>query len=358
MAMLTPLSGDEARALGALYGLSVVGVEGLLAGSVNSNFRLALEGGGAAFLRIYEEQDVAGAARDVALIEAMAAGGVPTPCPFRRCDGQGTGGAPDAPGEALAMHAGKPVAVMPWVAGEVLCQARVTTEVTRKVGVALARVHVAGARGAEGVSESRFGLEALAQRLEGVRGAGAEALTPAVRADAEALTALVTSLASEAEALGGKAGVVIHGDLFRDNVLWQGGEIAGVLDFESASRGHAAFDLAVTALAWCFGDALDESLVQALGEGYASVRTLGEEERGRLLHEARVAAVRFAVTRLTDYELRPAGRQYRDYRRFLARLAAVERLGPEGLTRLLAPAGRAVHEAPEVAPLPGTHYLR
>ena len=94
----------------------------------------------------------------------------------------------------------------------------------------------------------------------------------------------------------------------------------------------------MTALAWCFGDALDARLVQAMGAGYASVRRLGREEEERLFHEARVAAVRFAITRITDFELRSEGRQYRDYRRFLARLGAVERLGPEGLARLLSPA--------------------
>ena len=49
---------------------------------------------------------------------------------------------------------------------------------------------------------------------------------------------------------------VVHGDLFRDNVLWApavaggtGPKIGALLDFESASRGHVAFDLMVGAAA-------------------------------------------------------------------------------------------------------------
>jgi homoserine kinase type II len=49
-----------------------------------------------------------------------------------------------------------------------------------------------------------------------------------------------------------------------------------------------------------------------------------------------MVALRFTVTRITDYELRPRGSVvYKDYRRFLARLLAIEALGEGGLlTRL------------------------
>jgi homoserine kinase type II len=76
---------------------------------------------------------------------------------------------------------------------------------------------------------------------------------------------------------------LIHGDLFRDNVLWNGAEIAALLDFESASDGVLAYDLMVTVLAWCFGDALDVSLARAMVAGYAEVRALSRAETDGLL---------------------------------------------------------------------------
>ncbi|WP_437590565.1 homoserine kinase [Sorangium sp. So ce1000] len=343
MAILTPLSLADARRIGALYGLEIADVRGLLAGSVNSNFALTLaDGRGQVFLRVYEEQKLAAASREARMLEHLAAGGVATPQPLRRGDAaSGSEGA-----AFVAEHAGKPVALFPWVAGASLCQARVTPDATRRVGAALARVHLVGAS-FEGANASRFDLDSLDQRLRGLRSlgptAGAKAAAPApapplppdVAAAVDELTGRLERIRAAAPRTPGPQ-TLIHGDLFRDNVLWQAGEISALLDFESASRGSAAFDLAVTMLAWCFGDDLDPDLVSALAAGYTSVRPLSTEERDRFFHESIVAALRFSITRITDFELRPKGSGvYKDFRRFLARQRTLERLGPEGLLALL-----------------------
>ncbi|MGK4007698.1 homoserine kinase [Sorangium sp. So ce1036] len=336
MAILTPLSLADARRVGALYGLEVADVRGLLAGSVNSNYALTLaDGRGRVFLRVYEEQRHEAAGREARMLEHLAAGGVATPQPLRRRDG-----ASEAGGAAfIAEHAGKPVALFPWVAGESLCQARVTPDAAHRVGSALARVHLVGAS-FEGANASRFDLDNLDQRLRGLRalrhaGADAAAFTPEVAAAVDELALRLERLRAAAPRAPGPQ-TLIHGDLFRDNVLWQHGEISALLDFESASRGSAAFDLAVTMLAWCFGDDLDPALAAALAAGYTSERLLSPEERDRLFHESVVAALRFSITRITDFELRPKGSGvYKDFRRFLARQRTLERLGPEGLRALL-----------------------
>lgn len=333
MAILTPLSLADARRIGALYGLEIADVRGLLAGSVNSNFALTLvDGRGQVFLRVYEEQQLAAASREARMLEHLAAGGVATPQPLRRQDR-----APGSEGPAfIAEHAGKPVALFPWVAGDSLCQARVTPDATRRVGSALARVHLVGAS-FEGASASRFDLDGLDLRLRNLRAhaGGAQALPPEVAAAVDELTGRLERIRAATPRTSGPE-TLIHGDLFRDNVLWQDSEISALLDFESASRGSAAFDLAVTMLAWCFGDDLDPALAAALAAGYTSVRPLSAEERGRLFHESLVAALRFSITRITDFELRPRGSGvYKDFRRFLARQRTLERLGPEGLLALL-----------------------
>jgi homoserine kinase type II len=132
----------------------------------------------------------------------------------------------------------------------------------------------------------------------------------------------------------------VHGDLFRDNVLWgDEGELAALLDFESASDGVLAYDLAVTLLAWCFGDTLSSPLARAMVAGYEAERPLAVAERAGMLAEACVAALRFTITRVTDYAMRvvTGPRVLKDYRRFLARLDALEALGPSGLSRALWP---------------------
>jgi homoserine kinase type II len=117
---------------------------------------------------------------------------------------------------------------------------------------------------------------------------------------------------------------VIHGDLFRDNVLWRGGRIVALLDFESAAEGLLAYDLVVTVLAWTYGDRFDPDLVRALLEGYRSVRPLHPGEEATLPRLARRAATRFVVTRITDFFVRGAATGVqKDYRRFVARRDAI-----------------------------------
>ncbi len=321
MALLTPVSLDDARRLGALYGLDVVDARPVLAGSVNPHVELALAGGGRAFLRVYEERSRAAAAGEARMLAHLAARGVATPCPYPL--------AAD-PAAHVAEHAGKPASVFPWVEGEMLCQARVTPDAAAQVGEALARVHLAGAS-FDGAPPSRFDAAALDARLHAIRATALPA----------ALVPVVDRLEGRLERYRGRApgpdgAGLVHGDLFRDNVLWQGGRIAALIDFESASRGSYPFDLMVTILAWCFGDRMDPDLARALAQGYARVRPMPEAEAARLHDEGSYAALRFSVTRITDFELRPRGSGvFKDYRRFLQRADALDALGPSGLRALL-----------------------
>src|SRR5436190_122417 len=75
MAIHTALDLGGARRIGACYGLSVTAIRGILAGSVNTNYECSLAGGGRVFLRIYEEQDEAGAAREHRLLKHFSAAG-------------------------------------------------------------------------------------------------------------------------------------------------------------------------------------------------------------------------------------------------------------------------------------------
>ena len=86
MAIYTHLRLHDARRLAAPFGLSIVKVKGLMAGSVNSNFELTTEYGGRVFARLYEEQGLAGARAEVALLDWLAGRGLPAVRPLRRPD--------------------------------------------------------------------------------------------------------------------------------------------------------------------------------------------------------------------------------------------------------------------------------
>ncbi|MES1177217.1 MAG: homoserine kinase [Myxococcales bacterium] len=308
MALLTELSLAFAADLLKPFGIALRRIEPLSAGSVNSNFRLTDSAGQIYFARLYEEQDHAGAVREHALVAALGDAGVPV-----------VRALVDASGSTLADFQGKAFAVFPWLDGEILCQGRVTAAACSELGAALARVHLCSPRAPE-LPEGRFRIPDLRERLKRVEAAGRTALLPAVAAIRERLDHYEAIRAQHLEQ------GICHGDLFRDNVLWQGPRLSALLDFESACKSNFAYDLMVTALAWCYGSEFDVALVRALFQGYGSVRPVPAAELAALRSEGAIACLRFATTRLTDFSLRvPDGATpVRDYRRFLARMSAIE----------------------------------
>lgn len=312
MALLTALPFDDAQSLLSAYGIVLDELKPLVAGSVNSNFFLngTTKVGGrpiALFGRIYEEQGEAGARFELQLNQVLKAAAIPVASVLST-----------QAGDLTLSYGGKPFALYERLDGEVTCQARVNPAMTRSVGAALAAVHSASL-GSLRLPESRFGFSGIEERLKLIRDSGREDLAPAAAQLAELCDQM------KRETLPDVPRGLIHGDLFRDNVLLRGDAVAGLLDFESASRGSFVFDLMVTTLAWCFGEKLDPALVRALLEGYDSVRALHASERTAMVAAGSTACVRFASTRLTDFSLRVERGQTpaRDYRRFLQRLESL-----------------------------------
>jgi homoserine kinase type II len=323
MALLTAITDQDARGLLAAYMVgSLKRLQPLAAGSVNSNFSVQTAGpeGRQLFLRLYEEQDLAGAEAETGMVERLGAAGVPCAPPVRRRDGK----------LVSELH-GKPAALFEWRQGTIRRTDEVTPKDTHAVGQALARVHLAGGR--EARVPSRFRYEDLCARLDRVAASGDSRFLPAVPALRDALAS-----AHAARPRGLPRGL-IHGDLFRDNVLWaRDGSIAALLDFESASDGTFAFDLMVTVLAWCVRGDLDVDRARAMREGYEQVRPLEESERRGLAAEGAFAALRFAVTRITDFGMRAAPDgppPSRDWRRFMMRFEMLRDLGADGVRRVL-----------------------
>ncbi len=318
MAILTVPTNRELSRFVAAYSLGELDhARGLEAGTVNTSYVLELEAG-RFFLRIYEEQDAVGAARESRLLAHLAASGVATPAPV-----------PTTTGETLQTVAGKPAALFPWVDGEILCQKRVTPTAAEVVGAALARIHLAGHAPDAPLDAGRFRPVDLVRRCDRV----ASSSDAEARALAGDLRAAVEAVAARRHE-GAPSGLV-HGDLFRDNVLWDPHtdtcKIAALLDFESAHDGPFAYDLAVTILSWSFGLGFDTSIARAIVRGYRSVRELSRADRDALYDEAVLATLRFTITRITDEAIRVGKR----WQRFVERRAAIEKLGPSGLLEVL-----------------------
>ncbi len=97
----------------------------------------------------------------------------------------------------------------------------------------------------------------------------------------------------------------IHGDLFRDNVLFDEGEISGVFDFYHACDATLLFDLAVVANDWALrADGVhDQEKLGHLCEGYQSQRPWTDKEKVMWPYCLELAALRFWLSRLVSYHL-------------------------------------------------------
>jgi len=310
MGTFRTLPPDDIRAV--LAGFGVGGYRShaaIAAGTINTN--VAVETGeGRYFLRVNEGKTQQDVEREAAIVFHLAARGVPTPAPLRARNG-----------EPFLVWSGAYVSLFPWVPGRVLGRHEIKAEPARQAGQALATLHRAGG-GYPDQRAGRYEPEEIRRRFDRIAGmaGGDPALRDAVAMMGPELAAL------ERERRPTLPHGVIHGDLFIDNVLYEGDRLTALLDFEQASWGRLAYDLAVTLLAFAFGrDDFDRDSTRALLEGYAAGRAPGDDERAAFGAELRFACCRFAVTRITDVYMRwgsgaPAGK---DFRRYLQRLERV-----------------------------------
>jgi homoserine kinase type II len=324
VAHFTQLDDSAMQSLSAAFALGALQRwKSIAAGTINSNYQLQTSEG-TFFLRVNEGKSEAEVALEVSVLTHIVAAGVPSPLP-RQCD----------TGERFARYQGKFISVFDWVPGTHVDATTICDSHCNAAGQALAALHAAGqSMDLAQVGSGRYSYPKVKELFAGL----SDSKDPALASVLPILRDEFAWLDGQEEIRGAVPRLLIHADLFPDNVLLEGAKVVALLDFEQACVGSLVYDLAVAINAWCFAEDLVPSRVAALLAGYQEQAPLGEDEIAALVVELRAAALRFTITRITDVYLPslaegslPLGK---DFRRFQMRLTTWQGLGADGLRRI------------------------
>lgn len=246
----------------ARFGIEATGPAAPLPGGEdNINARVATDRGDVV-VREYVRSGRAEVAAELALVAHLARGGFPTPAPFTADNG-----------DPFALVGGKPIAVFPFVSGDV--PPAMTPALAEECGTLLARLHIASADWSDDRVPvvDRVGLLRTAADSD-VALAGADRWREENR---DFLDLHADALALLAEQPAGP----LHHDLHRGNLLVRYGKVAAVLDFDELNHGPLVLDLA-RLLQYAASEQPDRRLPAAVAEaalsGYQKVRPLALAE--------------------------------------------------------------------------------
>jgi homoserine kinase type II len=280
MSVFTKVSHRQLKEFLGQYRLGeLLGFQGIGEGVENTNYYVDTADG-RWVLTLFERLNHRDLPFFLGLMDHLARRHIPCPRPL-----------PTRSGRTLTRLRGKPAALVQRLTGQSVLFPSVRH--CAAVGRLLGHLHLAG-RG--------YPLRCRNSRGADWRRATAAKLLPAVNARTKTLIR---------DELTAQAGLklarlpqgVIHADLFKDNVLFVGRRLSGVIDFYYACNDALLYDLAVTVNDWCFTPSgrFSRPRADALLAAYAQQRKLTAAERKAWPLTLRAAAFRFYLSRLHDW---------------------------------------------------------
>jgi len=215
----------------------------------------------------------------VPVLEHLGQAGVTVPVPLSHS------------GKAIHSIKGKPAQIAPRMLGEHPMPA--TKAQAEAIAIAQAKMHVAlkdFKLEREFVRDHAYWY-AVAQEIKPTLNAADNVLLGKLLGLYEALTAVYTD----------RPRGFIHSDLFRDNTLFEGDQLNGILDFYELNKDELLFDIAITLNDFCTdypAVTLNEERAVAFLKAYESIRPLTEDEKACLQLYLAMAAGRFWMMRL------------------------------------------------------------
>ncbi len=286
MSVFTTVSVDELNPWLSAYPLGdLLELQGIASGISNTNYFVTTTTG-RYVLTLFEEQTAEELPYFLSLMTHLAERGVPCPHPVMRSDGV-----------LLDELKGKPAALVTCLRGRDVNEPSVAQ--CAELGRVLANMHMAGASFVGSNHDSRDVVW---------REATAKSVFDFLNADDQAML-MQTMLRQATLDIQALPQGVIHADLFRDNVLFDGDEIGGVIDFYYACRGTYLYDVAISVNDWCVNadGALDAPRLAALLKAYHAIRPFTQAEHSAWPSMLPIAALRFWLSRLKDKHYPQAG---------------------------------------------------
>lgn len=263
------------------FGLgTVLAVREVAEGLMNRNWAVQADGR-QVFVKQVLDVDRTQAARQHEATRALAARGLPVAAPLAMPDG----------GSLLELDGGL-YALYPWIRGEHVPGTSMTSAQATELGAALARIHQGLAAVMDPaekamrmpVADPARARAAIGQYAAIIDGKAArddfDGYAAGQLAERRALLESVWHDMPGADDWWEPSGWA-HGDFHDLNILWQGGTIAAVVDFDRLAPRPYAFELVRSAtLTFCYGDerGLAVDLAAAFSAGYRAVMPLADKQ--------------------------------------------------------------------------------
>lgn len=279
MSVYTPLTLKEVQDFAAPYGLEVGDLIPIQGGIQNTNYFLVAQDGTHYVLTVFEDMDEQAAGELVPVLEHLGQAGLAVAVPLSYA------------GKAIHSIKHKPAQIAPRLIGEHPMPTSIAQ--VEAIAVAQAKMHVA---------LKDFPLKRAFVRDHAYWLAVSQEIKPSL---SEADKVLLSKLLGLYEALTAiypdRPKGFIHSDLFRDNTLFEGDQLQGILDFYELNQDELLFDIAITLNDFCTEYpqvSLNEDKAMAFLKAYDRIRPLTEDEKACLELYLAMAAGRFWMMRL------------------------------------------------------------
>ncbi|WP_312332347.1 homoserine kinase [Acinetobacter variabilis] len=278
MSVYTTLTLKEVQDFAAPYGLEVIDLIPIQGGIQNTNYFLVCENQ-QYVLTVFEDMDEQAAGELVPVLQHLGQAGLAVPVPLSHS------------GKAIHTLKNKPAQIAPRMMGEHPMPSTVAQ--AEAIAIAQAKMHVV---------LKDFKLERAFVRDHAYWYNVAQEIKPSLNAADKVLLGKLLGLYEALTAVyPDRPRGFIHSDLFRDNTLFEGDQLKGILDFYELNKDEFLFDIAITLNDFCTNYpevTLNEEKANAFLKAYETVRPLTEDEKSCLELYLAMAAGRFWMMRL------------------------------------------------------------